>query len=134
MENETGKHYVFLDSEEYTSYPDEQEVLVQAGLTARVTLVSQMSYGAEEITAFDLYISERMIKKSKIRQSLLLIIPFLLLSIYQILNYLLVLDYDEYVDDENCTKIKYLTNITLHQSVCLALFFMVLFSFVTMVY
>jgi len=28
MQNETGKHYIFLDSEEYTSYADEQEVLL----------------------------------------------------------------------------------------------------------
>lgn len=67
MENETGKHYVLLDTEEYTSYPDEQEVLLQAGLTAKVINVSDMEYGEEVITVFDLYISEKMIKMSKIK-------------------------------------------------------------------
>jgi guanylate kinase len=40
MENETGKHYFFLDRAEFTNYPDEQEVLLQAGLMARVISVT----------------------------------------------------------------------------------------------
>ena len=36
MENESQRHYVSLDREEFTCYPDEKEVLLQAGLTAEV--------------------------------------------------------------------------------------------------
>lgn len=39
MENESGKHYVNLDRHDYTCYPDEKEVLLQAGLMAEITNV-----------------------------------------------------------------------------------------------
>ena len=34
MENESSKHFISLDREDYSSYLDEKEILLQAGLTA----------------------------------------------------------------------------------------------------
>lgn len=36
MENESSKYYINLNRDDYTCYPDEKEVLLQAGLTAEV--------------------------------------------------------------------------------------------------
>jgi hypothetical protein len=33
MQNESHKHYISLDREDYTCYPDEKEILLQAGIT-----------------------------------------------------------------------------------------------------
>ena len=41
IENESGKHYFPLDSSEFTLYPDEKEVLLQAGIVAKVCSVVQ---------------------------------------------------------------------------------------------
>lgn len=40
IKNESGKHYFSLDSESYTPYPDEQEILLQAGLVGELINVS----------------------------------------------------------------------------------------------
>jgi hypothetical protein len=40
MKNESGKHYFFLDKPEYTMYPDEKEVLLQAGIRAKVNNIT----------------------------------------------------------------------------------------------
>ena len=32
LENETGKYFFFMDTDEYTMYPEEKEVLIQQGL------------------------------------------------------------------------------------------------------
>lgn len=32
MKNETGRHYFSLDTKEYSNYPDEKEILIQAGI------------------------------------------------------------------------------------------------------
>ena len=34
--NETGKHYFSLDTKDYSCYPEEQEILLQAGLIFNV--------------------------------------------------------------------------------------------------
>lgn len=39
LENESGKHYICLDRPDYTSYPEEREVLLQAGISAKVEFV-----------------------------------------------------------------------------------------------
>ena len=39
MENESGKFYISLDRDDYTCYPDEREILLQAGISARVESV-----------------------------------------------------------------------------------------------
>jgi hypothetical protein len=41
MKNESGKHYFSLDRDTYTCHPEEKEVLLQAGLQAKVKKVRQ---------------------------------------------------------------------------------------------
>ena len=36
MKNETGKHYISLDRDDYTCYLDEEEMLLQAGIVSKV--------------------------------------------------------------------------------------------------
>jgi hypothetical protein len=44
MKNETGKHFVCMNRQEYTCYLSEQEVLLQAGLFGKITNVRQEEY------------------------------------------------------------------------------------------
>lgn len=72
MENESGKHYFSLDTDQYTLYPDENEILLRAGMVAKLTgfhtekcTFYNMATRREEekdVTVFDLYTSEKMIK------------------------------------------------------------------------
>jgi hypothetical protein len=39
MKNESGKHFFYLDRPDYANFPDEKEVLLQAGLIFKVHLV-----------------------------------------------------------------------------------------------
>ena len=41
IENKKGKHYICLDRPEYTLYLDEYEVLIQAGLRAKVLSIEE---------------------------------------------------------------------------------------------
>ena len=36
LENKHSKYYISLDKEDYSVYPDEKEILLQAGLMAEV--------------------------------------------------------------------------------------------------
>lgn len=63
IENESGKHYVLLDKDYYTCYPDEKEILLQAGLSATVIKVEKERYGNDVITVFHLHFSESLVKK-----------------------------------------------------------------------
>ena len=58
LENETGKHYFSLDSE-YTLYPDEKEVLLQAGLETKVINFSEEN----GMKVFTLYTSEQIMRR-----------------------------------------------------------------------
>lgn len=64
LENETGLYYMMLDKEDYTCYPDEKEVILQAGLIAKIRSVEYDQ--TQELTTFNLYISEKMIKRHMI--------------------------------------------------------------------
>lgn len=57
MKNENGKHYFSLDSPELTLYPDEQEILLQAGMIARVSSFKN----GEGMIVFNLSTSEAMV-------------------------------------------------------------------------
>ena len=60
MKNESGKHYVSLDRDDITCYPDEMEILLQAGLSAKVNDVKEIEEeSGDRITIIDLYISEK---------------------------------------------------------------------------
>lgn len=41
MENRKGKYYICLDREDYSLYRDEREVLLQAGLVAKIECVHE---------------------------------------------------------------------------------------------
>ena len=73
MKNESGKHYFSLDSEEYTLYTDEQEILLQAGLPAKI-----LSFDYEKnLIVFNLYVSEKMIRRRKQALRTSFIVPIL---------------------------------------------------------
>ena len=56
IENKHSKYYFCLDKEEYTLYPYEKEVLLQAGLIAKVESVEVSEEG--KLTTFKLFISD----------------------------------------------------------------------------
>lgn len=59
IENQSNKHYLCLNRSDYTCYPDEREILLQAGLIAEVISVKkEYKDGWDPVTIFDLKISE----------------------------------------------------------------------------
>ena len=63
LENKNSRYYFCLDREEYTMYPKEQEVLLQAGLVAKIKSVE---FDEEDnLTTFKLYISDKMVEKER---------------------------------------------------------------------
>jgi hypothetical protein len=40
MKNESGKHYISLDRPDYSLYPNEKEILLQAGLRGKIQSVT----------------------------------------------------------------------------------------------
>ena len=76
MENESSKHFFSLDREEYSGYTSEKEVLLQAGLTA---LVKSVEYDEDQdLTIFNLYISEKNVRAHHRRQTLTIAVPIVL--------------------------------------------------------
>ena len=69
MQNESCKHYVCLNRPDYTCYMDEEEILLQAGLFAKVENVREDEYMLEGVkqraTVFELYITEKIIESKK---------------------------------------------------------------------
>ena len=59
LENKNSKCYVCLDREDYTIYPDEEEILLQAGLVGVVRDVKISKDG--KLTTFDIYISDKLV-------------------------------------------------------------------------
>ena len=57
FENESGKYYFALDSDKYTVYPDEQEILLQAGLVFQIVSVREEGY----LTVIEMRSSEKKI-------------------------------------------------------------------------
>ena len=62
FENKEGKYFICLDRLDYTVYLDEYEVLLQAGLRGKVESYEEIK-GDEELTIFNLYVSDEMVKK-----------------------------------------------------------------------
>ena len=77
LQNESGKHYICLDRSDYTCYPLEREILLQAGISARVEFSYEKSVNGEPFTVFNLYISEEQVQYFKLKTKLMIIIPFL---------------------------------------------------------
>ena len=84
IENETGKHYICLDRPDYTCYPEEREVLLQAGISAKVEFTYQQKYNGKIYTVFNVYISEKQIRSYKRRAALKFMVPFLVFFTAQI--------------------------------------------------
>jgi hypothetical protein len=77
MINETGKHYIYLDNPEYTCYPDEKEILLQAGLILQVKDFVEH----EGLHVIHLVSSEKMVRRHKLYLDLLFFVPLLKLWI-----------------------------------------------------
>lgn len=60
VKNENGRHYFSLDSSEYTLYPDEEEVLLQAGLIVQVDEVQE----EKGMTIFQVHTSEKLMARN----------------------------------------------------------------------
>ena len=73
MKNESGKHYFSLDSSNYTLYPDEQEILLQAGLSTKVIRCEEH----KNITIFELSTSESLIRWGHIFEKCSVVFPLL---------------------------------------------------------
>ena len=66
IKNESGKHYFSLDTTEFTNYPEEKEILLQAGLIFQFVSIEQ----GLDITIINLKTSEAMIRNFKRKQAL----------------------------------------------------------------
>lgn len=75
LQNESGKHYICLDKSDYTCYPFESEILLQAGISAKVEFSYEKSVNGEPFTVFNLYISEEQVNYFKRKKKLMIIIP-----------------------------------------------------------
>jgi hypothetical protein len=66
MTNESGKHYFSMDRDIYTCKPDEKEILLQAGLTAKIMNVREetrcVMMEEIDVTVFELSISEKQVR------------------------------------------------------------------------
>lgn len=76
LENESGKHYIHLDRHEYTSYPEEEEVLLQAGISAKVEFVYNEKINGEIFTVFVVYIQEKQVNYMQRVKALEFSLPF----------------------------------------------------------
>ena len=85
LENESGKHYISLDRFDYTSYPEEREVLLQAGISAKLEFVYKEKINGELFTVFVVYIQEKLVNSQQRQRTLEFIIPF---SVYFVTNLL----------------------------------------------
>jgi hypothetical protein len=68
-----------LDKEKYTIYLDEKEVLLQAGLKAKVESVDKLDDG--ELTVFNLYISDASVKREQRMRTTNYAIPIIIYAI-----------------------------------------------------
>ena len=64
LENESGKHFVSLDRDDITCYPGEEEILLQAGIKAKIMNVEVQKINSDNtLTILNLYVSESMVRK-----------------------------------------------------------------------
>ena len=71
LENETGKHYFSLDTIDYSCYPSEREILLQAGLIFKVQKVEE----EDDLTIIHLYTSEKNVRTHERRHVMAFVIP-----------------------------------------------------------
>lgn len=78
-------YYFSLDSEDYTCYPDEKEILLQAGLIFDVVSIHEESVkkgSLDKITIIKLRTSERKIKNYNRCSLIKLLVPFIFYFIW----------------------------------------------------
>ena len=78
-------YYFSLDSEDYTCYPDEKEILLQAGLIFDVVSIHEESVkkgSLDKITIIKLRTSERKIKNYNRCSKIKLLFPFIFYFIW----------------------------------------------------
>ena len=80
MKNESGKHYFSLDTNSYSNYPDEQEILLQAGLIFEF----ESKHETADLTIIKLKSSESLVRRHNRKQSLLILTPFLVYFLTQV--------------------------------------------------
>ena len=81
MENKSGLYYICLDRHDYSVYPDEKEILLEAGLIAEVKSFVEIEDNHGKLTMFNLHISDKMVKKYKMRRQLVLIVPLIFICL-----------------------------------------------------
>ena len=89
MKNESGKYYFCLDNPDFTNYPDEQEVLLQAGLIFTVKEIVQID---DDLMEVKLETSEKMIHTHQAWQRRRHIIPFVSYCLAQFVQFLIRID------------------------------------------
>jgi hypothetical protein len=70
-----------LNRPEFTCYPEEKEILLQAGLIAKVISITYEPIGADKIAVFELNITEGRQRINKLRDILLFVVPISLFFI-----------------------------------------------------
>ena len=61
VENLENRYFICLDKEDYTLYPEETEILFQAGLVAKIESIEEEKDG--DPMMFNLVISDRLIRR-----------------------------------------------------------------------
>ena len=88
IENERQMLYVNLNREDYSCYSDEQEVLLQAGLSFKLLSVEKQTMGRgpteQTLTVFNLYISDASVNSKKRWRKLHYLLPFILYGLEQV--------------------------------------------------
>ena len=97
MKNESGKHYFSLDTNCYSKYPSEQEILLQAGLIFKFKSIRE----TDDLTIIELESSEALVKKHDINQLLLFIIPFLVYYLQQIFITVIIMNRTNIFNEED---------------------------------
>ena len=96
LENKRGKYFICLDRDDYTQYPDEKEILLQAGLTVEVKgcydadrsgrrIENSDPIRQDKCTVFELYISDEMVQREERRRKRDYIMPIIWLAIHYLL-------------------------------------------------
>lgn len=91
FENKKGRHYICLDRKEYSMYPDEQEVLLQAGLKAKI----QSFEIVDDVTIFNLFISDDVVQREKRKRTLDFAIPVAIYGLEQLFMSAIKFYYDK---------------------------------------
>ena len=76
LENKKGKYHFCLDRDDYSLYPSENEVLLQAGMKAFVKKVEKETTFQGDWTVFHLYISDNCVEIQSRKRTLLIMIPY----------------------------------------------------------